>query len=71
VAVALAATTPDNRRAVQEAVRSVRAALHGVPVLVGGGAVPDEAAARRLGADGWGRDGAALLELLEGLPSPS
>jgi MerR family transcriptional regulator, light-induced transcriptional regulator len=71
VAVAVAATTPHNGRAVQQAVRSLQAALHGVPVLVGGGAVPDEAAARRLGADGWGRDGAALVELLESLPSSS
>jgi len=69
VAVALAATTPDNRPAVEEAVRCVREIVDGVPVLVGGGAVPDEAAARRLGADGWGRDGAALVDLLEALPS--
>jgi excisionase family DNA binding protein len=71
VAVAVAATTPHNGRAVQQAVRSLQAALHGVPVLVGGGAVPDEATARRLGADGWGRDGAALVDLLESLPSSS
>jgi hypothetical protein len=45
----------------------VREAVDGVPILLGGGAVPDEASARRLGADGWGRDGAALLELLEAL----
>jgi excisionase family DNA binding protein len=69
VAVALAATTPDNRSAVRQAVRHVREAVGGVPVLVGGGAVPDEASARRLGADGWGRDGAALVELLDALPS--
>jgi excisionase family DNA binding protein len=69
VAVALAATTPDNVGAVRQAVRLVREAVGGVPVLVGGGAVPDEVDARRLGADGWGRDGAALVELLEALPS--
>ncbi len=67
VAVALAATTPDNGTALRDAVRCVRDAVDGVPVLVGGGAVPDEATARGLGADGWGRDGVALLELLEGL----
>ena len=71
VAVALAATTSDNRRGVQQAVRSLREAVSGVPVLVGGGAVPDEATARRLGADGWGRDAAALVDLLEDLPSPT
>jgi len=69
VAVALAATTPDNRSAVRHAVQCVREAVAGVPVLVGGAAVPDEAAARRLGADGWGRDGAALVDLLAALPS--
>jgi len=42
-----------------------------VPVLVGGGAVPDEGVARRLGADAWGRDGAALVGLLGALPAPS
>lgn len=68
VAVALAATTPDNRPAVEEAVRCVREIVEGVPVLLGGGAVPNEAAARGLGADGWGRDGAALVDLLEALP---
>jgi MerR family transcriptional regulator, light-induced transcriptional regulator len=67
VAVALAATTPDNRSSVRRAVRLLREAV-GVPVLVGGGAVPDEATARRLGADGWGRDGAALVDLLDALP---
>jgi excisionase family DNA binding protein len=68
VAVALAATTPDNDAAVRDAVRCVREAVDGVPVLLGGGAVPDEATARALGADGWGRDGAALVDLLEALP---
>jgi excisionase family DNA binding protein len=69
VAVALTVTTPGNRLAVEEAMQCVQETLDGVPVLVGGGAVPDEAAARRLGADGWGRDGAALVELLGALPS--
>lgn len=69
VAVALAVTTPDNHAAVRDAVRCLRESLDGVPVLVGGGAVPDEATARGLGADGWGRDGAALLDLLEALPA--
>ena len=68
VAVALAVTTPEHR-GVRQAVRFVREAVGDVPVLVGGGGMPDEAAARRLGADGWGRDGAALVELLEALPS--
>jgi len=68
VAVALSATTSDNGRGVRQAVRSLRAALDGVPVLVGGATVPDGDRARGLGADGGGRDGAALVEALESLP---
>jgi hypothetical protein len=66
--VALAATTGDDRRGLREAVRCVRAVVGATPVLVGGGAVPDEAAARRLGADGRGRDATALVGFLEALP---
>jgi methanogenic corrinoid protein MtbC1 len=69
VAVALGATTADNRRAVRQAVRHLREAVGPVPLFVGGGAVPDDAAARHLGADGWGRDAAALVDLLDALPS--
>jgi excisionase family DNA binding protein len=67
VAVALAASSTDNRKAVREAVRRVRDAIGDVPVLVGGGAVGDEAAARRLGADGGGGDGASLVDVLGAL----
>jgi excisionase family DNA binding protein len=69
VAVALGATTADNRSAVRQAVRYLRGAVGGVPLFVGGGAVPDEATARRLGADGGGRDAAALVDLLDALPA--
>jgi methanogenic corrinoid protein MtbC1 len=69
VAVGLAVTTADNRRAVVEAVDGLKEVLGGVPVLVGGGALPDQADAAALGADGWGRDGAALVNLLDALPS--
>jgi methanogenic corrinoid protein MtbC1 len=71
VAVALAATTRDNRSGLREAVRCLRESGADVPVFVGGGAVPDEAAALRLGADGWGRDGAALVGLLEAASPPT
>jgi len=70
VAVGLAVTTAGNRAAVGEAVSCLKEVLDGVPVLVGGGAVP-RADAVALGADGWGRDGAALVDLLEELPSAS
>jgi excisionase family DNA binding protein len=64
VAVGLSVSIAGNGRAVGEAVSSLREALDGVPVLVGGGAVP-RADAAALGADGWGCDGAALVDLLE------
>ena len=71
VAVALAATTADNRRGLQEAVRCLRAEMGDVPVFVGGSGAPDEGAALRLGADGWGRDGAALVGLVEAAAAPT
>jgi len=66
VAVGVSATTPGNERAVRQAVRAVRGAAD-VPVLVGGGAVDDEAVARRLGGDVWARDARDLVEVLEGI----
>ena len=66
VAVAVSATTPGN----DEAVRDTIAAVHervDVPVLVGGGAVPDAAAAKALGGDGWAADARDVTELLEDL----
>jgi MerR family transcriptional regulator, light-induced transcriptional regulator len=71
VAVALGVTTADSLSAARQAVRFVREAVGDVPVLVGGGAVADEGIARRIGADASGRDGAALVELLDGLPTPT
>jgi excisionase family DNA binding protein len=68
VAVGVAVTTGDNRRAVGEAVACLKEVVGDVPVLVGGGAAPDRASAVALGADGWGRDGAALVDLLDALP---
>jgi excisionase family DNA binding protein len=67
VAVGLAVTATDNLPAVGEAVSCLKEVLD-VPVLVGGGAAPDRAGAAALGADGWGRDGAALVDLLDALP---
>jgi MerR family transcriptional regulator, light-induced transcriptional regulator len=67
VAVGLAVTTAGNRPAVGDAVSCLKEVLAGVPVLVGGGAVA-RADAEALGADGWGRDGAALVDLLDALP---
>ena len=68
VAVGLSVTTADNLGAVREAVSGLKEVLGDVPVLVGGGGVPDQADAAAVGADGWGRDGAALVDLLDTLP---
>ena len=46
------------------------AAIHGathVPVILGGGGVPDEAHALGLGADGWAATQSDALDLLERL----
>lgn len=66
VAVALSSTTPGNEEAVAAAVEAIREAGD-VPVLVGGGAVPDEATARRLGGDGWAGDARGVVGILEAL----
>lgn len=66
VAVAVSSTTPGNESAVVAAVEAIREAAD-VPVLVGGGAVPDEDTARRLGGDGWARDARGVVGILEDL----
>lgn len=67
VAVAVSATTAGSELAASEAVGAVRAAVR-VPVLLGGSAVADEDAARRLGADGWAPDARGVVGLLQSLP---
>lgn len=64
VAVAVSATTPGNEDAVQATVAAVRE-RSGVPVLVGGAAVPDAATSAALGGDGWAADARGVVELLE------
>lgn len=66
VAVGVSATTPGNDQTITAAVGAVRAATD-VPVLVGGGAVVDEDAARRLGADGWAADARGVIGVLEAI----
>ena len=65
-AVAVSATTPGNDDAVRDTVAAVRRRVD-VPVLVGGGAVPDAAASADLGGDGWAADARGAVQLLEGL----
>ena len=68
VAVAVSASTPGNEDAVVSTVAAVRAqAGRSVPVLVGGGAVPDAATSEALGGDGWAADARGAVELLEDL----
>lgn len=66
LAVAVSTTTPGNDDAVRATVAAVRErAGPSVPVLVGGGAVPDAAASTSLGGDGWALDARGVVELLE------
>ncbi|MFZ4519714.1 MAG: B12-binding domain-containing protein [Microthrixaceae bacterium] len=62
-AVGLCVSAPDVLDDVAAQVDEVRDGLPGVPVLVGGGAVADEAVARALGSDGFAADPAAAVEL--------
>lgn len=66
VAVAVSATTPGNDDAVRASVEAIREQVL-VPVLVGGGAVPDAATAAALAGDGWAPDARGVIELLEDL----
>jgi excisionase family DNA binding protein len=70
VAVGVSVTTEANLAQVPGAVAAIRE-LTDVPVLVGGRAVADEQAARRLGGDGWAPDGRQAVELLHALASPA
>jgi len=67
VAVALTVTAPDAVGSVAAAVAAVRRALPGVPVLVGGGAVPDRDAAVALGSDGWAAGPDEVVALFDSL----
>ena len=66
VAIAIAITTPAGGAAVRAAVKAIRQADLGVPILVGGAAVHARAQALRLGADEWsGIDGRSALMAVE------
>lgn len=66
VAVAVSSTTPGNEDAVRATVAAVRERVD-VPVLVGGGAVPDAEASAALGGDGWAPDARGVVGVLESL----
>jgi MerR family transcriptional regulator, light-induced transcriptional regulator len=67
VAVGISVATAGNERRVRAVARAVRRAVPGVPVLVGGPAVPDNRTAHDMGADGWAADGAGVVALLRDL----
>lgn len=68
VAVVVGVTNPGNDDAVVATTGALHAAAITAPVLVGGGAIVDEAHARRLGADGWtGRDARDARAAIAGL----
>jgi MerR family transcriptional regulator, light-induced transcriptional regulator len=67
VAVGVCVTAPEVLGSVPGAVRTLHAADLGAPVVVGGGAVPDEATARSVGADHWAAGADAVVALFERL----
>ncbi len=66
LAVAGSSTVPGNEDVVQTTVSAMRRWVD-VPVLVGGGAVPDAGTAESLGGDGWAPDARGVVDLLEDL----
>ena len=65
VAVAISVGSDATRRAGARAAAAARRTAPGVPVLIGGPGIEDEAMARRLGADIWGRDADAVSASLD------
>lgn len=65
-AVAIGVTLAGNESAAAAAVQAIHDELPGVPVVVGGAGITDQAAADRIGADHWSSsDGGGLVELVE------
>jgi excisionase family DNA binding protein len=66
VAVMIAVTTPGKDRAVRASARALRAGGITVPILVGGGAIENDAHTRRVSADGWsGQNARSAVEAAE------
>lgn len=66
LAVGISVGAQQNRAAARRAVRALHAAVPGVPVFVGGPAVPSSDVARDLGADHWASDAGTFADLLGG-----
>jgi methanogenic corrinoid protein MtbC1 len=64
VAIAVGVVSSDRLRAAAAMIKAVRATGRNVPVLVGGAAIADETAAKRLGADGFAARACAVGALV-------
>jgi excisionase family DNA binding protein len=64
VAIGLSASTDQGGVNVARALSALRAAVPGVPVLVGGPALTSEQEALEMGADGWAADATGAADLL-------
>jgi excisionase family DNA binding protein len=69
-AVAIGVVNADRRAAATSLIKAVRRSFGGVPVVVGGAAVPDEEAALSLGADGGATDARAVGALISAIAAP-
>jgi excisionase family DNA binding protein len=67
VAIGLSTSTAEGLAEAPSVVKALRAELPGVPVLLGGPAVGDEASARRAGADAWAPDAIKAVAALDQL----
>ena len=65
VAVGVSVTTPECLEPARSVLSALREAVSGVMLVVGGGAVRDEAHAAQLGADGCARSGRDFVRLLD------
>lgn len=70
VAVGLSASTGGREDAIAEAAAAVRADLPHVPLLLGGPAVVDIAAAHALGASSWASDARGAVAVIEDVRKP-
>lgn len=68
VAVLVGATTRGHARTLARTIKAIRTARPETPILAGGAAIADQAAATRLGSDGWsGHDAAQAVASVETL----
>lgn len=71
VAIGISVTNPDHLAAAREAIDAIRAVAPTTPIIVGGQAVGDDAAATHLGADAWAADARRAAETIAALAQPA